>query len=319
MNKHNLIIFSQNVRKNKTLTNTILEIQKNQTNIILIQEPSHFLIRHILSNSNPNGDPLYGMSKYPDWSLFIQNKSSIENFPGVATYINKHLNKLRFSLCLDVINHRDINIVAFQNCQDINHIINVYSNSNQTAIHLLRNNITDLGKTMIMTGDFNIRDSDWDPNYHHHSAHTEDLIAIANSLGLELSPPTNPGPTRFADNPCDSNSVLDLVFLAPNNPGFGKHSLLPKIQRPLDYVPLLINLGISKENIDMVVQAIKKDSNEEKDFINEITSSIRNLNTTNIMDKNFLLDVTSQLSLAYKKAWTKYSKPKHITKHSKEW
>jgi len=115
MNKHNLIIFSQNIRKNKTLTDTILEIQKNQTNIILIQEPSRFLIWHVLSNSNPNGNPLYRMSKHPDWSLFIQNESLIENFPRIATYINKCLNKIRFSLHLDFINHRDINIVAFHN------------------------------------------------------------------------------------------------------------------------------------------------------------------------------------------------------------
>jgi len=81
MNKHNLTIFSQNVRKNKTLTDTILETQKNQTNIILIQELPCFFIWHVPSNSNPNGDPLYGTSKHPDWSLFIQNKSLIENFP----------------------------------------------------------------------------------------------------------------------------------------------------------------------------------------------------------------------------------------------
>jgi len=116
MNKHNLTIFSQNVRKNKTLTDTILEMQKNQTNIILIQEPSRFLIWCVTSNSNSNGNLLYGMSKHPDWSLFIQNESSIENFPRIATYINKCLNKLRFSLHIDTINHRDINIVAFHNC-----------------------------------------------------------------------------------------------------------------------------------------------------------------------------------------------------------
>jgi len=51
-----------------------------------------------------------------------------------------------------------------------------------------------------MTDDFNIRDSDWDPNFQHHSTLTEDLLTITDSLGLELSPPVNPGPTRFADN-----------------------------------------------------------------------------------------------------------------------
>jgi len=44
MIKHNLCIFSQDIRKNKILTDTILETQKNLADIILIQEPSRFLI-----------------------------------------------------------------------------------------------------------------------------------------------------------------------------------------------------------------------------------------------------------------------------------
>jgi len=78
-----------------------------------------------------------------------------------------------------------------------------------------------------MTGDFNIRDNNWDPNYPYHSVHSEDLLTLAESLGLDLSPPTNPGPTRFADNPRDTNSVIDLAFINPNNSGFGQHSLYP--------------------------------------------------------------------------------------------
>jgi len=81
--------------------------------------------------------------------------------------------------------------------------------------------MTNIDKTIILTGDFNIRDSDWDPNFRYHSSHTDDPITIADSLGLELSPLSNPGPTRFADNPSDTNSVIDLVFLPPNNTGFG--------------------------------------------------------------------------------------------------
>jgi len=229
MIKHNLVIFSQNVRKNKTLTDTILETQKNQSDIILIQEPSRFIVRHIPSNTNPNGNPLYRTSNHPNWTLFIQNDLSRENFPQVATYINKQLAKLRFSLCLDIANHQDINIIAFHNCQDINFIINIYSDFNQTALHALHNNVANLGKTVLMTGDFNIRDSDWDPNFHHHSTHTKDLLAIADSLSLELSPPVNPGPTKYVDNPNKSNSVLNLVFLALDNPGYGNHFLLPKM------------------------------------------------------------------------------------------
>ena len=160
MIKHNLVIFSQNVRKKKILTDTILETQKNQTDIILIQEPLYFLIRHVPSNSNPNGDPLYRMASHPKWTLFIQNDLSQDNFPYVATYINKRLAKLRFSLRLNIANYRDINIVAFHNQQDVNFIINIYSDSNQSVLHALCDNIANLGKTVLMTGNFNIRDSD---------------------------------------------------------------------------------------------------------------------------------------------------------------
>jgi len=80
-------------------------------------------------------------------------------------------------------------------------MINIYSKSNQTALHFLRQNIVNLDNTVIITGNFNIRDSDWDPLAHHHFMHTDDLMTIADSLGLELSHPSNPGSIRFADNP----------------------------------------------------------------------------------------------------------------------
>jgi len=65
MIKHNLCIFSQNIRKNKILTDTILETQKNLADIILIQEPSRFLIQYIPSHTNPNNDPLYSILNHP--------------------------------------------------------------------------------------------------------------------------------------------------------------------------------------------------------------------------------------------------------------
>jgi len=78
-----------------------------------------------------------------------------------------------------------------------------------------------MDNTIILTEDFNIRNSNWNPSFRHHSSHTDNLITITNSLGLKLSPPSNPGPTRFADNPCDTNSIIDLVFLLSGNTGFG--------------------------------------------------------------------------------------------------
>jgi len=66
MIKHNLRIFSQNVRKNKILTDTILETYKSTSNIILIQEPPRFLIRQVPSCTNSLGDPIFGTSNHPE-------------------------------------------------------------------------------------------------------------------------------------------------------------------------------------------------------------------------------------------------------------
>jgi len=288
MIKKTLKIFSQNVRKNKTLMNTILENSKNSIDIILVQEPPKSLIHHILSHTDPTGDPIYGTPNHSDWTLFIRQNPAQENYARVTTYVNKRLQKMRFTLRLDIINHRDVNILAFHSGQHINYVINVYSDDNQSALHFLNRNIVNLNNTIVMTGDFNIRDNDWDPNYPHHSVHSEDLLTLAESLGLDLSLPTNPGPTRFADNLCDTNSVIDLAFINPNNSGFGQYSLHPELQRPSDHVPLIIEVSINKTNIDNFFWSISKDSEEEKNFTNAITDGTLTLDTSNITSKEDL-------------------------------
>ena len=95
---------------------------------------------------------------------------------------------MKLALHLDIINYHDINVLSFHNEQDINFMINVYSNSNQTALQFLSQNIVNLNNTIIMTGDFNIRDNNWDPNFHYHSIYTDNLFILADSLELELSP-----------------------------------------------------------------------------------------------------------------------------------
>jgi len=134
MIKNNLKIFSQNVRKNKVLTDIILETQKNLADVIFIQELPRSLIQCVPSHSNPMGDPLYGTPNHPEWTLFICQDTTQESYARVATYVNKHLARMRFALQLDIINHRDINVLAFYNDQDTNYIINSYSDSNQTAL-----------------------------------------------------------------------------------------------------------------------------------------------------------------------------------------
>ena len=166
---------------------------------------------------------------------------------------------------------------------------------------------------------FNIRDSDWNPNIHYHSVHTKDLLTIADSLGLELSHLLNSGPMRFADNRRDTNSVLDLVFMALNNQGFGRHTLHPESHKLLDHVLLSITVGIKEENIDITTQTIKKNSDKEKEFIESIKNKIRRLDMSKLLSQENLQRCANKLAEIYGEAWTRHSKTKCITKYSKEW
>jgi len=105
-------------------------------------------------------DPLYGTPNHPEWTLFICQDPTQENYTRAATYVNKHLVRMRFALQLDIINHHNINVLAFYNDWDTNYMINIYSDSNQTALQVLQQNMANIDNTIILTGDFNIRDSD---------------------------------------------------------------------------------------------------------------------------------------------------------------
>ena len=79
-----------------------------------------------------------------------------------------------------------------------------------------------------MTGDFNIYDLLWDSFFPHHSSISNNLLIIADSFNLDLSIPTNQVPTRFSDNDCNSNSVIDLMFLHSSSSEMNNHMIHPK-------------------------------------------------------------------------------------------
>jgi len=91
--------------------------------------------------------------------------------------------------------------------------INMYSDSSQSTLKYLKDTKANINNILIMTGDFNIRDSSWDPLFLHHSSHSNILTDITDSFNLCISKPTNQISTRYSDNLNNLNLVIDLTFL----------------------------------------------------------------------------------------------------------
>ena len=91
--------------------------------------------------------------------------------------------------------------------------MNVYFNSPYTALKYLKDIEVNIDNILVMTRDFNIRDSLWDSSFPYHSSISNDLMIIANSFNLTLSMPTNPSPTRFLNTAGKANLAIDLMFL----------------------------------------------------------------------------------------------------------
>ena len=131
---------------------------------------------------------------------FSRNSSIANDSPRVVTYINIRLSSFCFSLYKDIYNHRDISLISFSNNNSIFFLINVYLDSSQSALKYLKDTKANINNVLVMTGDFNIRDNLWDPNYPHYSIHSDLLFDIADLLYLDLSEPTNCVSTRYSND-----------------------------------------------------------------------------------------------------------------------
>ena len=151
----NIKIFLQNVQKNNLIVNTILETQFD-FNVIFIQELSWTTIHAILSSKSKDG---VGVPNYPNWLVFTNTSSSIHDYPRVITYVNIRFSSFQFSLCKDILNHSDISLISFFINNNIFFLINIYSDSLQSALKYLKNTEINISNVLIMAGNFNIRDN----------------------------------------------------------------------------------------------------------------------------------------------------------------
>ena len=78
---------------------------------------------------------------------------------------------------------------------------------------------------------------------------------------------------------------------------------------------IIIKEGFIQERIWTII----KNSEEKKEFVNELKVKISDIDITNIFDSNILECVTQEFTLIAKNLWNKYSKLINITRHFKAW
>ena len=164
------------------------------------------------------------------------------------------------------------------------YILNVYSDLSHTTLKYLKDTEVNINNVVLMTGDFNIRDSLWDSSFPFHSSISDYLIIVADSFNLALSSPTNPCPTRYSKMAGESNSMIDLMFLHYDSSELDQHFILPESRLSSDHAPLTVIIPLSKEIVQMSKLILTPKSNQESKFIKNVISKFKDLDTTSIKD-----------------------------------
>jgi len=192
------------------------------------------------------------------------------------------MSSLWFSLQKDIFNHRDIFSISFFNHGLPYFLINIYSDFFQLALKYLKDTEVNINNILIMTGNFNIRDSMWDLNFSHHLLHRDILFEVTDFFQLDLSKPTKPFPTRYSDNQQDSNLVINIMFHRPESMKHNNHLIHLNWRLTSNHAFLTVNIHIFKEYVQTRKQTLVKNSEEEEHFLKDLIEVIKEINTTNL-------------------------------------
>ena len=196
--------------------------------------------------------------------------------------------------------------------------MNIYFDASYSALKYLKDTEVSINNLLIMTGNFNIRDSLWDSSFPYYSSISDNLIIVADSFNLELLIPTNTVPIRYSDTAGEADLVIDLMLLRSWSIELNNHLIHPDLRLTSDHIPLTITIPIAKEKVNLSKLSILKNSEEEIMFVNEVMTIIKNLNTSNLMDCDKLEDIVNLLVSNIEQVWGKNTKQVNIMKHSKK-
>jgi endonuclease/exonuclease/phosphatase family metal-dependent hydrolase len=159
----------------------LLETLKDDTDIIMIQEPPRYFIKNIPSGENQDGTPEHDTCHHSQWS-------KIYFHTNVSVYINLSVLKTHN---LFLLPHFDNNIIAFTlqrpESEERHHFINCYNDNDQPTLQRLLDFLEreDLANLTLM-GDFNLHSPEWDLEVDRASARAKALSDITAKAGLYL-------------------------------------------------------------------------------------------------------------------------------------
>ena len=85
-----------------------------------------------------------------------------------------------------------------------------------------------------------------------------------------------------------------------------------------DHAPLSITISIVDEVVNTSKLSIQQNSKQEIIFVEEVISVFKNLDTSNITNKECLENTVNNLDLLVNQVWNKNTKQTRITKHFKQ-
>ena len=174
-------------------------------------------------------------------------------------------------------------------------IINIYLDSSHSALKYLKDIEANIDNVLVMTRDFNTRDSLWNTSFPHHSSISDDLLIIADSFNLALSSLTNPCPTRYSNTAGESNSTIDFMFLQYGSSDINQHSIHLDWYLTSDHAPLSIIIFIIDEVVNTSKLSIQQNSKQEIIFVEEVILIFKNLDMSNITNKKCLKNMVNNL------------------------
>ncbi|XP_006456097.1 hypothetical protein AGABI2DRAFT_77234, partial [Agaricus bisporus var. bisporus H97] len=317
-NISDISVFCQNVNRSYPHVDTLLQTLKH-IDVLFFQEPPRRLIRHTISTVLPDGDPVWGSPRHPDW-IPLESKVTGDREARVLTYVHRRLAKLRPALRTDLIDHEDIQVISLHpGGNDVVFLMNVYSDSNRRAIQFLGGKVDSLPHFSYVGGDFNCHSSEWDPACPHHRSPAPALLEHMADIGVYWQRPVNHGPTHTPHNEDLQGSVIDLIF----SPMFGNEEFLPILshdeQGRSDHVPLIMRVPIREVDIRISRMTIDPDSKEELDFCNEVRTKLGEINLDWLDTHEGVEDCAQAIARVFVEGWEHHSAERIITVHSKSW